>query len=531
MLNYCLKKDILEELSNTLQKIPKHYIYIFFIVFFLNILSYGYIITEFLFTNHTFPNISNQPFPSYRSREGRWTHDLIYFLQGGAGISFFQTIIAIFIQITAGILFAIALNRKDSNSLIISASVISLIPYVNDYYGFSGDSIMFATGDLLAVMGIAISKRSIRHMLAAAIILKLSIACYQPKIATIAVVSSAYSLCLLCDWDGSREDIRRILKSILLLFLTCLLAVAMYLMVLNAMNLLDLIPAHEQFTRRLSTASVDQIPHLVNLAIIDLYYRLFISEPLIPQYIKQILVVICTISLILTIIKLISSGNEKKYIIIVLACILLVFFVLILSTNLAFIVSPNSYWNAGRFRTTYGFFFVSLIILAIREKNTLYKNFSILVLFILIHSYVVTNGYINQQAQIKNITEFSRINRLLIRIESLEGFDYDKKYAIVILGNFSLASVPQLRYPRSEQNYTVISNLVERFFIRYRHIEILNYFSIKNLFRKANQDELIRAKKYAISHNPYPAEDSIALLDDDLIVVILEKYYPKIPHT
>ena len=85
-----LNNDFFEVFLSRAKKIEKRYVYIFLIVLFLNIMAYGLIIVEFIYTNHTFQNIWQQPFPSYRSLEGRWTHDLTYLFQGRYWHCFFS---------------------------------------------------------------------------------------------------------------------------------------------------------------------------------------------------------------------------------------------------------------------------------------------------------------------------------------------------------------------------------------------------------------------------------------------------------
>lgn len=526
-----LNTDFLEILLRRLQKIERRYVYIFFIVFFLNIMAYGLIIGELIYTNHSFPNIWQQPFPSYRSLEGRWTHDLIYLFQGRSGIVFFQTLIAIFIQILAGILFAVALNRKGDASLIISASIVSLMPYVNDYYGFPGDSIMFAVGDLLAVTGVLIPKKNIKYVLASAFVFQLSIACYQPKIATICAISASYSLFLFADWDGSEENIKVILRSIMLLAAACLAGAGMYFLVLKSLYILDLIPSSEHFARRLSVASLDQIPKHIKFVIKDIYQRLFTPEAIIPQYVKYITVMVSFISICISIvyIAILKTAQYLRVMVLIFIATTLVF--LICSVDMTFILSPNSYWysGSGRFRTTFGFMIAAMIMMAIKTGRNYYNNIALIAVTVMVHSYIVTNASINQQARLNNIVEFAYVNRILSRIESQPGFDYNKKYNIVVFGYLPLLMIPP-QFVGAPTD-TFVSNLSNTSFILYRQTEMLNWFAGKQTFTILTNEQLDKAKDYASTHNPYPADDSIRLFEDGLIVVILEKYYPGMVHT
>lgn len=525
-----LNTDFLQVFLRCAQRIERHYVYIFLIVFILNIMAYGLIIGEFIYTNHTFPSAWPQPFPSFRSQEGRWAHDLIYLFQGGSGIAFFQTLIAISIQILAGILFAVALNRKDNVSLIISASIVSLIPYVNDYHGFPSDSIMFAVGDLLAVTGVLIPRKSIKQILASAFVFQLSIACYQPKVATICVVSAVYSLFLLADWDGGRESLKAILKSIMLLVAAVLAGAGMYLLVLKSLYIFDLIPSSQHFARRLSVASLDQIVQNIKFVITDIYNRLFIPETLIPEYVKHIAAVVSFISICISILSITILKTARHHKIVVLIALAIALLLSMLSVDMAFIVSPNSYWysGSGRFRTPFGFLIVAMMIMAIKPGRHHYNNIALIAVAVMIHSYIVTNASINQQARLKNIAEFAYVNRILSRIEIQPGFDYDKKYRIAIFGYFPLFMVRQYAEMPTD---TVVSNLTNTSFIRYRQAEMLNWFAGKQAFEVVTREQFDRAETYASTHDPYPSGDSVKLFENGLIVVILEKYYPGMAYT
>jgi len=525
-----LNTDFLEILLQRLQEIERRYVYIFFIVFVLNIMAYGLIVGELIYTNHTFPSAWPQSFPSFRSQEGRWAHDLIYLFQGGSGIAFFQTVIAISIQILTGMLFAVALNRKDNTGLIVSASIVSLIPYVNDYYGFPGDSIMFAVGDLLAVTGVLIPRKSIKHVLASAFVFQLSIACYQPKVATICVVSAVYSLFLLADWDGGRENLKAILKSIMLLVAAVLAGAGMYLLVLKSLYIFDLIPSGQHFARRLSVASLDQIAQNIKFVITDIYNRLFIPETLIPQYVKHIAAVVSFISICISILSITILKTARYHKIAVLIAIVIALIFSLFSVDIAFIISPNSYWysGSGRFRTTFGFLVAAMMIIAIKAGRNNYNNIALIAVAIMIHSYIITNASIGQQARLKNIAEFAYVSRILSRIESQPGFDYDKKYRIAIFGYFPLFMVRQYAEMPTD---TVVSNLTNTSFIRYRQAEMLNWFAGKQAFEVVTREQFDQVETYASTHDPYPSGDSVKLFEDGLIVVILEKYYPGMAYT
>ena len=384
---------------------------------------------------------------------------------------------------------------------------------------------MFTTGDLLAVFGVLILKNNIRNLLAAAFIFQLSIACYQPKIATIAVICTTYCLVLFSDWDGTLENIKKILKSIALLATACLAGAVMYVIALKLLYVMQLIPNSEHYTRRLSITSVDQIPHYAKFAIVDIYHRLFKPEMLIPGYIKYIVALLSLMSIYISIAYIAKIKAERHYKIAIIIAIIITLFFSIISADLAFIISPNAYAGAGRFRTTFGFLIVALIIIAIKEGRNYYSNIALISTLVIVHSYVVTNSSINQHARMKNIAEFSYVNRILSRIESQPGFDYSNKYNIAIFGYF-----PLQQYGIMSSN-TVVSNLSDTSFIDYRQTEMLNWLAGKQAFEAPNHEQFNKAENYASKHNPYPAHDSVFMFEDGLIVVILEKYYPKVPHT
>jgi len=153
----------------------------------IQIVVYSYFFTMPILTDHSFPNMWVQPFPSHRTREeGRWFQDVIMLAQGGSGVPSLQMFAATALQAVNGILFARLLGIERAFETFLVAAVICLQPAILDTYCFSSDHLSFAFGDTLALMGTLCLARSRPNPLSAVVAglcLMLSLATYGPKIA------------------------------------------------------------------------------------------------------------------------------------------------------------------------------------------------------------------------------------------------------------------------------------------------------------------------------------------------------------
>src|SRR5262249_41683860 len=121
----------------------------------LQVISYGYLFTTLIFTDHTFPQSWVFSYPSHRTLKlGRWFNDLVIWFQGGSGVQPFQMAVSVMLRTLNSILFARFLGLDRRLDVLLGAALLCLYPAVLDNYSFTPESIMFALGDTFALVGI-----------------------------------------------------------------------------------------------------------------------------------------------------------------------------------------------------------------------------------------------------------------------------------------------------------------------------------------------------------------------------------------
>jgi len=506
--------------------VDRRHLRVFLVVFCLNLLAHGTILTAFIYTNHVFPNVWPTGFPTYRSFEGRWFHDVTWFLQGGAGITFLHSIVGIAVQVLTGILFARALNRTDTLSLFGTAALVSLFPYVGDYYSWSGDNVVLSLGDLLAVLGLIIAKKGLRFVPAAAIVWHMSLACNQTKVATIAVLICIYALALLQQCEGRAERLAEALRSAAAALLAFGGAVTLYFAILKLLYVAGAIPDTEHYARRLTIVGVGQIPGRLQLAMRDLGGRLSSRNDLVAPSVKWASALLAAGSVVALLTRVATTrvaGIRRVWTVLVATTVV---GLATLSTQLTYVVSPNAYWPAARFRTVLAFFVAGLLVLPLDGVRRLYRNLLVVFLVFTVWSFVTTNAAVGQQAVMRSTAEVAAVSRIMSRIERLPGFSLDQRYALVVVG-----ALPDYLTRSDIAKVDVRTNVCEPAFRPYRQTEMLNWLLGRQVFGRGVPADLAVAQQYASSQLPYPAEGSVVLLGGRLVVVVLDKYRPGIATT
>lgn len=498
--------------------IPSDYIKVFFIVFTINLLAYGYLFFDYIYTNHTFPNIYQQNWPSYRTFEGRWMADIIYMMFGGSGIPFLNLTLAVVFQIFNGILFAKVINKVDNISVLISAIIISLHPFILDYYGFGGDHLIFVLGDTFALLAVYINKYKLKGIVLSVILIILSLSCYQPKISLISTLFVIYILNNLASWNGKGDTILSLTREIGLSCLTILLGAFLYFIIYKIQVLFFYVPNSEHFLKRNYINNWNEILVATKLILANITQRLFFEDSFVFPYSRQFLgvIVLLSVTLIMFHICKISENIKLRYP--AIAYTIFSIISLPIAAYASFIISKNSYWDSGRFFVVFPYitaFF--LLIIYSYAKSTKSQLILLIVACLYAYNFVITNAKSTHFAYIRTIHEFQFVNRIVTRIENLISDKNTNKYQLVIFGD--IPEVPQLI---AKHKKSISSNIEKKGVIFYRQVEYLNYILGKNILHYPTKKSVYSARNYAEKHDVWPSKESVALVNN-VIIVILQK--------
>lgn len=497
--------------------------------FMVNLLAFGYLFFTYIYTNHTFPNILQQGSPSFRTvLEGRWGADLIYLLQGRRGIPLFDLMLAVPVQIANGILFARLLGLRDPLPVFLSASLISVHPFVSDYYAFGGDHLVLVLGDtaiLAAFLLVREWRRTGWATAAAAVLIQFGLSCYQPKIGLAATLWVLLLLAAIARWDGTHEALRRDMREMLWHAVVIASAAALYMALLKLSQWWLGNPAADSphSLKRLAINHGADFLLQAGRALILTQDSLLEADLFGTEL--QILP-----GLMLALLALLAGGRalsraanrrDRNW---VLLLLLLSLGLLPFAMHASHLISIQTY-DAGRIMmpTVYLSAFLPLMLLAITRPRPL-RIAVLVVAFFMCYRFVIASAEAGHLAHLRSLYEMQFANRLTSRIEPMLADTPRRRPALVVVGRRRLPAVlkPSIR---------TRSNLNEQSFVSYREVEMLNFLLGRDVLAFPNEAQTKRALDYAARHPVWPAKESVALLGDDLVVVVMERPHENVVTT
>jgi hypothetical protein len=491
----------------------------------IQIVVYSYFFTTVIVTDHTFPNIWVQPYPSHRTREeGRWLQDLIICLQGGAGVQSFQMFAAVTLQGINGILFARLLGLTKRFEVFLVAAVICLYPAILDTYCFASDHLTFAIGDTLALAGILCltsQRPSPQNAFVSGLCFMLSLAAYGPKIAFIALLCLCHlAMSIATDNDTTDSDAtgpRGFDPRATLLRLGYVFAVfAVACLCYYASSKLVVT---QNAGMRVQLNSAEQIGQ----AAVQAYYKFLCYCTVDSDYLPVSLRALPAMAVALGAVSLLLSGRRKGATAIAILAMLLA--LIPLALRAAYIINGNTYENNGRITYVNGYALVFFLAAALHRPLLKWCGMGMLLLLFYVMAVVGTQE--TNTAAMKTIYEMNMINRLAARIEDQTEGLYEGERALVVIG--ALPTFPHQQYVRYG-NLRMQPHSRFTAFPSFRQVEILNFLFGRVLLKAPTAAQVERATASAKDRKPWPAAASV-YLEDDVVVVLLQKYKEGVPRT
>lgn len=488
----------------------------FFIVLIINLLAQGYLFVEYIFNNHTLPLVLMQPWPGHRIWEGRWTAEVIYHLQGGSGIPLLHQSLATAIQICNGIYFATRLRPTSRAEVVIGATIISIHPYILDYYSYVGDHLVFVLGDSLILLAFGLATRSRRwpSLLAAVVLVSLAIATYQPKISILATIVALFTLTWFAQPRDWQPKLRDLILPPLVLALTFLAGIILYYIQFKA---LFYFWPNSYTPLRLYTNGLNDI-----IGVIPEIYRNFsdhiLSESYVfPAPIRWIQAAILGSFICLYAASVWRNIHDIRIRLLVYAISIFLILTLPLYIYSSFLVSKNSYWLFFRFYIAYSYLLAFLLIHLIKLSPYLQlrRIFCLLSALVIIR-FVVLDARILHYAYLDRVQELSIVTRALDRLERDTRYASASPHALVVFGLTPRA------WPRDlSPGMPVANNQIPAFHF-FRQPELLNFYTGREAFRYPTAAEIETARAYALTQAPWPAPGSVTFLEGGLAVIVFE---------
>lgn len=490
---------------------------------FVTLLAYSSLWTEFLLTNHTLPNVLVYPYPSFKTLyEGRWFADVMIQLLGGSGVQAVQLVLAVFIKgVNAQILCAIFNERRPWVMLAVGLA-LSLHPAFLDYYAFTVDAVTFEIGDTFALLGIFLLARGLHRPVGAvvgcAVLFVLAIAAYQPKIALCAV--------LLLLWLASGESVRhpaeRRMPS------GRLSAVALSLAAASSALMLSVLVYYisHRFTVVLDTGGarqhVNDLGGMVRQALAA--YPALLADfssrvDYLPRKLSLLPMLVIIAGFIAALFKCYRVGAGA----LAVSAVSMIFLPIALQSS--YVINDQTWTNVGRVLTPHAYLLAwcLIMLLGIPVARVAAGVVSTVLTFV----FFIVASQEASAASLKSVFDQAKINRIVMRIEEVVPDLYSRTHPIVVVGELRADLLRQMkRYP----NRLYGSQFATEAFIGYRQTELLNFYIGREVVVRPTADQRQSALHAAAVHSSWPAQDSV-FLDGDTIVVVLDRYAAGTPAT
>lgn len=488
---------------------------VFWIGVLINLAAFGQLAVSNIYTNHTFPNVLLQDFPSYRVMEGRWAQDVLYLLLGKGATHYLGMFLAIPVQVGNGLLFARLLGRPDNWSRLIAIALISTYPFVLDYFSFAGDNLTFVLPTTFAMTALLIGGSSVGSLVAGGVLAAISLSFYQPAISTLATVMVAAAFSRAVDSCGDHRAVaRQALRHASVAGLGCV----MYLALLRAIEAgSPLLQAQEHFARRLYTNTLGEAIAQLPLISVDFLERIW-HEPNFTFSGPRVLPA-CVFggAALLALYRATQRKVLPTQRITLVASAALWCLLAPIAVYLSFIISKNSYWHSGRFVVPVTFAIAAAFLVFSKSRMRVRAGLAVAAC-VLAFNYIVTDVRIAQFVIMRSQWDQGFANRIVARMEPMVHDDQCGSYRIVMIGQ-PLMLIPSVPGPR-----TAFVSMEETSFAPYRQVELFNYIMGRDCFVMATADDVKAALATASLRKPWPDTDSVYVARDGLIVVIMEPY-------
>ena len=482
----------------------------------LQFVTYMYLFTLPIFTNHTFPSATIHPYPQYRA-VGRWLADVVVWLQGGSGVAPLLMTGSALLQAVNGVLLARLAGVTRRRDTLLVAAALSLYPAFVDYYSFPVDQLYFVLADTAVLSGILIFRRSPtawRSVIACGALFLGAIACYQPKISLIALLALVSVLIVPprspTASASAPQRVQQHLRTHAILAVTISVAGVLYF--LSTRLVWEPLAGSRTYTNTIQQA----------ISAAALAYPTCATRLLLPvDYLPEPLAWIPPALLVAGVVAAIAYTRRHGWLMLAVAIAALALMPLALQA--AQIINENTWAAAGRILAADGYattFLMACVLCALPGAAPVRWAIGLLCA-----GLVVTGSQQSNAAAFKTVYDVNLMNRILSRAEPLLNAAGQKPRALVMMG-----AEPRFRWSDFVRDEPRGIHLSSNTLAPYRQVLTLNFFAGWSAFRSPSKAEVEDAVRTMADRPYWPAEGSV-YLHNDTVVVVMEPYRPESPVT
>lgn len=470
----------------------------------LQFVTYMYLFTLPIFTNHVFPSATLHDLPQYRN-VGRWLADAFVWTQGGSGVAPLLMTASVVLQAINGVILAriVGLTRR-GDILLVSVS-LSLYPAFVDYYTFPVDQLYFVAADTMVLCGVLMWRLwpgSWTTGIGSSALFLAAIACYQPKVALIAFLGLASVLVGMGSDPATvracaqKAPIRRYVG------LITAIAIAGLAYLMSTQFLFQPVSHKRTYTNSISEA----------LSATATAYPLCLRRLLSPvEYLPGVMAWLPPALVSVGVISAFMRARLRGWRCLALAVLAVA--LMPIALHATHIINKHTWADSGRIISAHAYALALFTGYALNAWSS--ANWLRAAIGLLCAGLVVTGSQQSNAAAFKTIYDINIMNRILARAEPLLNPAGGAPRALVMCGH-----EPPFRWSDFVRNVPRGIHLQSNTLAPYRQVLTLNYFAGWTAFRAPSETEIEEALQ-SMQHRPrWPSEGSIYLLNDTVVVVL-----------
>jgi len=495
------KTPIDQTLANLWEDLGKHHKTAFFIIVFVNLLAFGYEMTNLTIHHDDVGHILIQH-PEFGFDLGRFGLGWIYFYgQGAHFMPFLQISESIVLMALYGMVAAHLWGATRTADIVLVTSIVSHFPFMAQVYQYNTAMFTYPLAHLLAALAVLLSVRARPiPVLVASFLYLIAFSIYQSVLANAATIFLIWILSRLLFAGGPEGefDLVRTAKSSVAAFLAVLFGGLLYLAALSILNIqFDTY----QGADKAFTLSDGIDPAYVAGEIVNGTRSFFLwPENYFPNFLKklQVLFLIGAAFLCLWVPK----GIGRK----ALAGVIFLL-VLIAPRSLQILHPEGNYHNLTL--TGYALVVAGFVMITTRGGTVLARNLSILLATALIAGYVIQCNWISTVNQLNTYAHYTTMSQILARIKSLDLGHWEDRKAVVV-GRYDMAA----DYPCKPATGVAVG------FIDASHMQRLARLMREEVTFVPADKSMPAVMEYAMAHPKWPHPDSVGLVGGVPVVVL-----------
>lgn len=480
------------------------------VVFFILFINFLPEFTGFPYWDHDFYFLT--PFGFVNTPDARWFGDAVSLLTGNEMIPSLALLWAHFFRALGSLCAIYFLFRfKEYFPLVMGALIIALSPENLPHYLYRYQTIIYSVPLTFICIGLLfVERKGIYPSIVGSILLLLAFGSHSASANSALVLIGGRTL--VCVFENK---FKQYFKIIIKYCMTCFSAMILQLIITKLLTQAGIATLYNTSTIPLSEI-ITSLKRITINSFQNLSWSLHLAY--MPGIVKLLIGILISLCFVLLVQKFYKENLRKAFIGSIL------FIGLIPLSRIVFAVSAGHtmHYRVGAFGTTVlTGFFITFIYIITNNKNL--KKIISAITFIIIYIFISQNFLFQRHTRDQFLSDILYAQRVVDRIERLDGFNPKKNYRIVFIGTQPY----NVKTYWKDYDYTKsIEEFQRSSMAKWMPEQIIHYISpyltLQNTPLDAIKDQQLRNNiiEYAKTHT-WPDKDCITMFDD-IIVCILD---------